>query len=253
MPSRKWTDLAIVSLLAIIASIATLSPSTYGAFSQLFALPLVFVLPGYALNAALFSKTEWGFPETVTWSVGSSLVVDILSGLVINMIPLGMGPLSWGLFLGGVTLVASVVALFRRNRRFSQKTPLKLQLAPGQALLLGLSIVATISAYAIAGGWAAVPQTYFSELWVLSGTQGNQEMLNLGVRNMEAGKTEYRVEIQAGGQVLYDWPSIALAQGQSWEAVVARPTHNLGNEIVSLYRNDDPNHVYREVSLSRSQ
>ena len=110
-------DLFVVIVLTIIAVIlAFIVPSGWVPV-RILTLPLVLVLPGYALTTAIFPKRELGGPEHFIFSLGLSIVIVILSGLILNFIPFGLHVSSWAITLSAITLAACAVALVRRRRQ----------------------------------------------------------------------------------------------------------------------------------------
>ena len=69
-------------------------------------LPLVILLPGYALTSALFARQTTELPIGLLLSVGLSLAITILEGLLLNLTPWGLQATSWALALGGTILIA---------------------------------------------------------------------------------------------------------------------------------------------------
>ncbi|HCI79328.1 MAG TPA: hypothetical protein DHW02_06535, partial [Ktedonobacter sp.] len=82
---------------------------------RLLALPLVLVLPGYALTSALFPERAFPVSQRLVFSIALSLVTAVLGGLLIDVTPFGLQTDSWAGILGGITLCACVVTLIRRR------------------------------------------------------------------------------------------------------------------------------------------
>src|SRR5699024_11169101 len=81
----------------------------------LVALPLVLFAPGYAIVAAAFPASRLGTAERLLFSLGASLAVVALAGLLLHWAALGLRPAAWALVLGNLTLVSSLIALLRRR------------------------------------------------------------------------------------------------------------------------------------------
>src|SRR3989442_14452354 len=92
-----------------------LFPRSQSVVGIILALPLVLLLPGYTLTEALFPKRPFGAAQRLTLSLGLSLAITILSGFVLNLLPQGLGPLSWAGFLGLLIGSFSLVAVYRRR------------------------------------------------------------------------------------------------------------------------------------------
>jgi uncharacterized membrane protein len=250
MVSRNFTDLLVVVALTILAAVTIFLPVNNLIGLPLLALPLVFLLPGYSLTAVLFPKSGLGFSETLTFSLGLSLAVDIVGGLIINLTPQGFSAFSWGVFLDSVTLCGCIVAALRRSRHFDLGwSHFNLGLDVGQGVMLGLSIVVAASAILFARDWAAPTSASFTELWAQPASALRQDRVDVGVRNSEAEKTEYKLQVQAGGDLVYESPSIVLSPGETWEKVVTLPISVNVDVQAFLYRMDDPGKIYRQVVL----
>lgn len=249
--------LAVIALTLIAIILALLVPASNVAFRVL-ALPLVLVLPGYALTSALFVRQALGITERILFSLAVSLIVVIAGGLLLNLTPFGLQAGSWAVLTGTITLAACAVALARRrgqnvsapewlrDRRFSLTFP--------QGLLLGLAALITCAAVALSIiGAQEQPYPGFTQLWILpaSGAHAQHSVL-LGVKNMEKTAMDYRLVLHAGSKVIQQWSSIDLKPGENWEATVAiKQTGKVGPTQVeaALYRDTAPGTIYRHVDL----
>ena len=219
------------------------------------ACSLVFILPGYALVAALFPKPESAGLGRFVLIVGTSLTISILGGFVLNWTSGGLNTISWTLLLGGITVAASLVALWRYSPSSSGRpawtrgslpelTPL-LQ----RAAIFGLAVLVAVVAFMVARD-AAVKNAGpgFTQLWFLPDANESQTF-RLGFDNREARPVDYRLQVKRGDAILYDWPNIQLPDGQSWEVSITPPAGYAGSTEALLYRLDSPDSVYRSVTL----
>ena len=253
MINRNWTDLAVVIALTILSVVAVLLQVDNIVAIPLLALPLVFVLPGYALTGVLFPKSDLGFPETLAFSLGLSLATDIVGGLILNLTLQGLAVLPWTIFLVSVTLGASAIAAWRRCQSGEPALrQFRIGLNVRPVLLLGLSIVLVVSAMMIVRIQSAQPSTQFTELWTLPNSAVGQNAVDVGIRNSEAEKIEYKLEIQANGSLVYQLSSIALSPVETWEKVLMLPMLVTGDVQALLYRADNPGTIYRQVVLRSS-
>ncbi len=95
MPGHNSKDLLIVIASSILA-LATIPLQGHAVIAlSLLALPLVFILPGYALTAALFPRGGLGLAETLTSSIGLSLAAVIVGGVILNLTPEGLTSIAW--------------------------------------------------------------------------------------------------------------------------------------------------------------
>ncbi len=108
-----WGDLGAVVALALLAFVLALVPLT-GPVRTAALLPLVLILPGYALVAALFMPGEISRELRVVLSVPFSVGVSVLGGVVVQLV-IGLDRPVWAALLASATVVAAFVALRRRD------------------------------------------------------------------------------------------------------------------------------------------
>ena len=277
MSSRNSKDLLIVMAFTILA-LGTILLQANGVVAwSLVALPLLLVLPGYALTAALFPATEaqrtqgkgslgfpdteaqrtqgkgsLGFPETLAYSVGLSLATVIVGGVILDMTSEGLTSLSWTIFLVSVTLGGCAIAAFsRRKRRAATARSSSLKLNVRQVFFFAASIVVVVYAIMIVRDESFQPSTPFTQLWAKPAALLGQTAFDIGVYNSESRSMEYKLEIKSGGTLVYESSAIALAPGETWEQVLTFQSLVNGDVQVFLYRLDDPGTIYRQV-VSRS-
>ena len=255
MNHRSVDIFAVIAFTIVAAVLALLVPADI-VLIRILTLPLVLVLPGYALTSALFPNRSLGVPERLVFSLGLSLSIVILGGLALNWTPFGLRASSWAVLLSGITLGASAVALVRRQEQ-SMSAPGWLRVGNvgftlRRGLLLGLAaaIVCGAVAVSIIG---AERQSYagFTELWILPAGGANAEnAVRLGVSNMESTAREYRLDVNVDGKVVKEWSAIDLEPNKKWEAtLVLLPTGSVTRVEADLYRADAPTTIYRHVVL----
>ena len=253
--NRKAFDLVICSALAAVAMTLALFAPEIGSARALVALPLVLFVPGYALVAAAFPAGRLGTIERLLFSLGASLAVAALAGLLLHWTALGLRPAAWAVALGNITLVASLIALVRRWRQPAGDTG---QRSAGMTLaqggLLGLAVLLVAGAVVIARDGAIQQRaTGFTQLWVLPDSAAQADSVRLGVSNREPGEIGYRMLVTASGTIIGSWPRITLGPGEQWEATLALPTAQPAAATVEvlLYRLDVPETAYRRVLFHR--
>ena len=113
---RESLDLLCIMLVVAGEFILVGSGIASGPVNILFGVLLALVLPGYALSAAVFRMRGVRTAERAALTLGISLSVAVLGGLVLDALPGGLETQTWLFLLGGVTVVASVITLWRRTR-----------------------------------------------------------------------------------------------------------------------------------------
>ncbi len=230
-------------LLVLILLPATINT---GPIRPLLVLPFVLFVPGWVLTAAVFAVGRIALAERLMLSLGLSMAVAALGGLLLNLLPWGLRSLPWlafyTLFIGACLLVAA--------RRGVPLLPAVAYRLPdrhtGMQLLIGGVLIAGSLGIALLGA-RAQPTATFTQLWALP-VAG--DTIEVGVANDEAAAQTYRVELLTDGEIVHAWPAIALQPGQQWEetrAIAARSDIN-----VRLYRVEDPTTVYRQAVVRRA-
>jgi uncharacterized membrane protein len=223
----------------------------------LLAVPLVFILPGYALTQVFFVRRgkPFGAVDLIVFSLGLSLVIDIVIGLLLNLLPVGLQWQSWTLSLGLVTEVCTLFAIFVRQRRgqLVKEEPVarrRIQLKEGA--LLGAALVVAALAFWLSLIRPPQPQPVFTQFWMLPAAGGNGCAVMIGVHSFEARPERYRIEVMSNGKQIASWASITLAVQQEWDQrVPVSLADPAGDAVIDarLFRLDQPGVVYREVHV----
>ena len=242
----------------------------------LLAIPLVFILPGYTLTRALFHRRPadalsassnglilqprlkigqpFGAVDLIIFSLGLSLVIDVVTGLLLNLVPVGLQWQSWTFSLGLVTAVFALLAYARDKSAHVQSKPAHVWHIPlKEYALLGSALVVVALSLWLAIIRPPQSQAGFTQFWMLSSTQANNSCTVLiGVHSFESAPTIYRVQVMSDGTQLALWPSIMLTTQQEWDRVLPVSPAVGGSTVVDaqLYRLDQPGVIYREVHVT---
>lgn len=232
--------LKIAFIWTVLAIALTLIPNIHPIVKTLFTLPLVFVLPGYALAVALFPQKDLGEAETFTLSVGLSFAVTIAGGLVLNAMVWGLTPITWTIFLGGITLLGLGVAA-RRRATTTPARAFQFSLHAESVGAFALSALIVVGALMLATMSAQSAATSFTQLWVQSAARAS---LEIGIGNFETRPMTYRLQVDLNEKSVYE-TELTLA---AWETRVKLLELSEDAEVrARLYRADAPRDVYREV------
>ncbi|SRR6266571_4997843 len=242
----------------------------------LLAIPLVFILPGYTLTRALFHRRPadalsassnglilqprlkigqpFGAVDLIIFSLGLSLVIDVVTGLLLNLVPVGLQWQSWTFSLGLVTAVFALLAYARDKSAHVQGKPAHVWHIPlKEYALLGSALVVVALSLWLAIIRPPQSQAGFTQFWMLSSTQANNSCpVLIGVHSFESAPTIYRVQVMSDGTQLALWPSIMLTTQQEWDRVLPVSPAVGGSTVVDaqLYRLDQPGVIYREVHVT---
>ena len=219
-----WGDLTVVLAFTVVALVVALSPASGPARAALL-LPLVLILPGYALTCVLFLPGEIRLDLRLVLSVAFSVGVSAVGGLIVQLvIPLDR-PV-WATLLALVTVLASVQALKRRDGMPADTEQPTLRI-PRIGLV---SLLAMLAAIAI-GGWAIAIATEgahrqaseqrFSSLWLVpAGAPQASSAVRVGVTNHEGRATTYHLSVGRAGRTIRRW-RLRLEPDHTWQILVA--------------------------------
>ncbi len=271
-----------MSLLTILYAFLPVYHNTI--VGTILAIPLIFVLPGYAMTEVLFRQQQtipaWGrFGSTDTLlkrrtltnsdrfilSLSLSIVVDIGSGFILNLLPIGLHAVSWAVFLSLLTIVLVLLALLLRLHKYQTERSAQPSVQASEQVsrtervnfrALGLFwlalVVALFSLLYSAFSADQQPRAGFTQLSIVPPTQSEQQcVVQLSVRSFEATSVSYRLNLSVNGKTAQIWASIVLAPHQQWNQAVQVVLNPQEDAYVKaeLYRLDRPETVYRSVNL----
>lgn len=84
-------------------------------------LILVTVLPGYSLTRALFPRKQIDTVERMALSIGLSLSLVAITGLILNYTPWGIRPLPIAVSLICLSIILSLIARMREHERENKR------------------------------------------------------------------------------------------------------------------------------------
>ena len=210
-------DLFLVAIFAVLLSIvAALGIGGLVGFAS--GVVLVLVLPGYAALAVLFPAVDdirW--LQRITLSVGLSIAIVALVGLLSNFAP-------WGINVGAILAITDIFTVFacgiayvrRRSLPARRRLRLSVEVTPPQwsglsvvekTLVLGLVIAVAIAGASIAYSALNVrPPPGFSELYLLNESGmatgyptdlvvGENATVLIVIANHESADVNYTVDV----------------------------------------------------------
>jgi hypothetical protein len=95
----------------------------------------------------------------------------------------------------------------------------------------------------------------FTQLWILPSQEMNQDIIRVGIYNMETPKSSFRLVVTADDRVIHEWPLIEVERDQPWEYSIVLSESYLSSSKVTatLYLTNNPQEPYRHVELFRDQ
>jgi uncharacterized membrane protein len=282
---QKNLDFLLVLLITAVSVIWVFIPNHPPVIGVIWALPLVFVIPGYAVVEALFvDSPDQGVsfirrPELKTFhpfngsdrlilSLGLSLAMVIITGFVLNMLPMGLEQTTWTISLTLLTALLSFIALYRRQKvkkklyiaNVTEVVASRFRISFYEYILFLLAIVIVISSvwYSLISAQQQQQQSAFTQFWMVPSKQGhNSCAMLIGMQSFETAPVTYDVVVTANGVTISSWPAVVLTPQSQWYQSVALQPGNTNTLYVEakLYRTDKPRIVYRNVhtTLNNSQ
>ena len=259
---RAQRDLiAAIAAAALCALVALAVPLE--AVSVLAALPLCFLLPGYAVTTAVFGPDPLPRQQTFLLTLGLSLTTLATGALLLNYLPGGIRGGSWAGLLFLVVLACSLVAARRRTTelRHSSAGPApawpgphwpRLRLRARDGAMLGGAAICVVAALVLS--WTPLPAKNvvgYTQLWMLSGTDSAGAKVRVGVGSDEVERRAYRLEVrERGGGPLFS-EHLVLKPGQQFVKTVRLgepPSNGRARVVALLYREKRPNKIYRRTT-----
>jgi hypothetical protein len=202
---------------------------------------LVLVLPGFALTRAALAGAPLGWQGRTATTLGLSLSVSALGGVVFQLLDLRADLLTWTVWLLGVTVVAIVLAVARDLRRPAAAPAPKVgrpSITPAHAGLFTLAAVVTLAAMVLAWGAAtAQVQPTAVQLWMLPVAGAQPAAITVGIHNEALTPAHYRLVLNQTATVSQTW-TIDLQGGQVWETTSVLDPASVGHAIVAALFDD---------------
>jgi uncharacterized membrane protein len=244
-------DLLAVTLLAGAAGAVVVSSAPVPV-RLIFSLPLIFVLPGYAVAAAIFGDARLDRAQWILLSVGLSIVTAILVALVLYLTPFDLRAGSWGWALVLVVVAGSGIAVLRRRNREGRQRPRLPRLRARDALLL--LAAAAVAAGAVAFARTALPAKNvqgYTALWLLP---GHNRSMRVGITSGELHPMTYQLRLRLGPRHAYT-RSVSLEPGQRWEEIVRfrSPGNTAGVPVTANLFREGSRRIYRQVRARLTQ
>ena len=210
-------------------------------------LPLVALVPGYALSRIIFGLRLKADQRLVV-SLALSLALDALGGIGLSLSPWGITSRSWATGLSALTILLALVAVSvgpvvpRRQVRWQSSRAAALTALA--ALLCACVVTAAIAASREPSDpppWASG----YTLLWLVPKASGKVEV---GVQSGEFRPRSYRVVVKIRNQTTTRWVTGAIPPAGTWARSI-RATRRTRIDAY-LYRRSDGEQPYRHVYLN---
>jgi len=256
---KRDADLVATGLLAAGGALV-IEHAPYAYVRLAFALPLLFVLPGYAIVQALFAGRPRSLSQLSLLTLGLSLSVSILTALVLSLATNGLRAGSWLIVVVVIVLGACWIALRRRQtlepETSSMETrplvPVQLRVRWRDVILLVLAAIVIVGALVFARTPLPAKNVQgYTALSIGQASTGTPPTVRVSVTSQELQTRLFRVEVTSDTNVTYA-KRIQLVPGQRWSATIRVPSPPRGREVrveAALYWNYEPHTKYRSVYM----
>ncbi len=242
-------DLIASIALAILAVIFILIPPLNETPLRIvFALPLIFFIPGYAFIAMMFPKRDISNIERITLSIGFSIAITVFNGFALSLTQWLFRPNSISISLLIITVIFAVLAYPARRRHLEEdqftfsvhgfiesirsddeNVPEKDRIPPEieKALIIALVVSIIIAAGMLVYAKTTQEEEQFTALYIL-GPEGMAEnyptnafleepiTVTVGIENYEKQDVNYILQMQLDGEVLQTL-DVTLSDEEKWE------------------------------------
>jgi uncharacterized membrane protein len=253
---RGYRDLAAVVIAAALCALIAVAVPVE-AIRVIAAVPLLFLLPGFALTEAAFADRPPSWPMRPTLTVALSLSVLAIGAVVLQVLPGRFGEASWAVWAVLVTLGAALVAGYRRHSPNAsaargRRRPRPLPHVPlPQAAMLALAALALAATVVLASTvFSAQNAIGYTRLWMLPSQAGARvPHVTIGVENVEHDATVYRLVLDVGGVRSLRRMHLEPGHSRIWRFRTPRRDAGRRTKVrARLYTARNPYKVYRHVT-----
>jgi uncharacterized membrane protein len=208
-----------------------------------FALLLVFVLPGFTLSYFLLPKNDFNLLERFFITITASIAISSILGFVIIIIKgnLQAGVLFYSLLI--MSIFFTIGSFFRKKRNeaneslfdnweiFKSKTIF--YFLTYLFILVCLSSIVVRSPVELENISAHITEFYIDPNYIEDLIQGDFQKdgkvkIPLVVVNHEGEPTNYEIDFVQDGIAILNYPKILLTDGAKWEKVLTVPINETG-------------------------
>jgi uncharacterized membrane protein len=267
-------SLCVALLSAVCAALAAKSGNPV--LDTIVSLPFVLYLPGATLMDAIdpFRHQVDGMLRHI-WSIGASVGMVILGGLVLNLAG-GLTRVHWLVLISGIVVVLAAVTWVRGGGRIApddpsetgtdvivhrgahdgpdetegvQRVRFSLSLRQGAFLLGAVALVGGAMVLSLHSD-AVATREHFVQAWVLPQPQNDpySPSVQVGITNDEGKRTSFLVKELVGTKKTASYQVVVLNAGKSWILHVTRVSAQPVQVNVAL--SSQPKKLLATVSLA---
>jgi len=207
--SRIATALIIVlAAEALVIQIGTDRPAL-GVFGV-----ALLAVPGFVVSQAVGPR-PLGWPQVLLTTLGTSLVLAVLTGVIVALLPVGLEASSVAAAQLAALALGAAIWLWRQARGARRPAPSPIHVRRGSLLLVGLGLALGTGGFVVASRAAQTQASVgFVQFWSVARTTGDDDAL--GIRNETGLALDCQVAIDRPDQPRYDLHIGAIDDGQTW-------------------------------------
>ncbi len=247
---RKNLDLLVTAVVAL-AGTATVLLVDGGVVRGAGGVLLVLMLPGYSLQAALVPARGLESSARLALTLGLSIALAVLAGLVLDVTGIGFGAVEWAAALCVLTVAGCLAAALRRRRAAATVLTGPRVTVPSWKVLVPFLVAGLLAASAVVvSRESALNQERgdrFTQLSLLP-VEGHPGAYFAEVSNREHRRRVYVLRAFAGSTPVGPDRTLRLDPGKTRRVKLSEPRGNLGNRFEArLSLATSPDRVYRRV------
>ena len=237
----KPLAVGLLFLTAAAISAGSLLPGFPEAARLIAGLLFAWLVPGYSLVFALFGRAPEG-AEQLGFSVGGSLIIAALVGVLFDRAGVGVNSGTLVLSLGLLSAVFFAIGLYRQRQAFPLLSIQQRGWRPlgHPVVLIGAALALVGSGLWTAQGLAAADHPSGKAFTVLAlqdaGVNGSPST-RVVVDNHEGRTVRYRLQLAQPGVPARTWESGPISAGSQWTIEVPQ-TVGTGGRQIFLYSAD---------------
>ncbi len=245
-------DLLFMCLYALAGCAAVLAKLPIPPLRAALTLPMVLFIPGYALITLMFPRRMPKAVERVAMSLGLSLAVTVVSGLLLNW-TVGVTESAWLVILMAIIWSACMVAAIRRlfaDRLLTQPRRYKSLMSMRQFALFGMALVLAVTSVSLARyGEANQPNEPFTILSALRDDKNGARQVRIAIMNEEIETTDYFLEVLLNGKPVEQRIPVTVSAKAVYTYQLALSESTAGKVEAQLFKSEDSANSYRSVTL----
>lgn len=208
--------LTISSAAVVVAILVGSIVPSLSVIRLLVGVPLIMILPGYALVSIFDPQRELGVVERFAASIALSVFVTIAAGMALAASPVGISQTGALLAVGAFTLLANAIGMKRQPVAVRAPEPILSRPLVVPVVVAALSLAGMLVVNGVTIGNAAFRPSgrELIQLWMLPDAQRDDGGVRIGVDTRITTGSKFTLEVWQGSEVASDTP-LTMGSGSS--------------------------------------